>query len=861
MTVGTYDLTESGGPPGYVASAYTCVGGTPAGTDRVALAVGDTATCTITNTLASTTITLRKAWVDGVAPDSAELTIDGTNDDSATSTAPDAPTAANSATVTIYAGEPVDLAETLTVDPTRGYTPVLTCDRAGLQWQTGATTGTFTASTDLAELLPTTCTFTNTRTQNPVTLQKEWIDGYAGDTAALSVTGGLTDPAEATSTATGAPGSEVDSTNTATTDVLSGETVGVAEELDGNGAYTSAWVCRAGEETVASGTGVSGSFTMPNAAVICTITNTRTRHQVALQKEWIDGHAGDTAALSVTGGLTDPATATSTASGAAGSEVDSANAATTDVLSGETVGVSEVLASPDGAVYTSAWVCRADDETVASGTGVAGSFTMPDEPVVCTITNTHTRNSVTLRKAWVNGAQDDTADLSITGGVTAPATATSTASGASGTEVDTANAATANGLSGETVQVAEVLGSGNAGTYTSAWACLAGEQPVGSGTGVSGTFTMPDVPVVCTLTNTRTTYQVTLQKEWIDGYAGDTATLQIAGGQDGTQTATSTSTGVTGSQVDATNVATATVGSGATVTVGEVLGSDNVGEYVAGTVVCTAGGESVTVGEDSTFAMPTSDVDCSITNERSVTPPSPPTVTPGTCDPADPLVILPGSITIPANADYRYFVNGEPYTTGTYPLPPGTYTVTAQLQRGQSMAPSGFLRQLAVDLYTWTVTVADAAICPGLDKVADPPSGSEVNTGDVITYTITVLNVGTDPVVGETVVDTLPDGVELIPGLGAPGGDLRRRRRHADVDDRPAGRDVRRGSGAGADLPGPGDDRRRHLGQHRPVGGEGPGGEHGAHGPQPADPDSDADTHTTAGPAQDGCRQPGRPSR
>lgn len=59
---GTYDLLESEGPVGYTASAWSCVknGGEAVEGASIALAVGDIATCTITNTAQAGSITLTK---------------------------------------------------------------------------------------------------------------------------------------------------------------------------------------------------------------------------------------------------------------------------------------------------------------------------------------------------------------------------------------------------------------------------------------------------------------------------------------------------------------------------------------------------------------------------------------------------------------------------------------------------------------------------------------------------------------------------------------------------------------------------------------------------------------------------------
>ena len=49
VTPGVYDLSESGGPGGYAASAWACVGGTQNDNNTVTIAQGQNVTCTITN--------------------------------------------------------------------------------------------------------------------------------------------------------------------------------------------------------------------------------------------------------------------------------------------------------------------------------------------------------------------------------------------------------------------------------------------------------------------------------------------------------------------------------------------------------------------------------------------------------------------------------------------------------------------------------------------------------------------------------------------------------------------------------------------------------------------------------------------
>ena len=73
-----------------------------------------------------------------------------------------------------------------------------------------------------------TCTYTNNRTSNKLDLQKVWgANAVDGDKANLSITGGITDPANATSVAPAAPAAG----NTASTQVRSGAQVTVGEVL------------------------------------------------------------------------------------------------------------------------------------------------------------------------------------------------------------------------------------------------------------------------------------------------------------------------------------------------------------------------------------------------------------------------------------------------------------------------------------------------------------------------------------------------------------------------------------------------------------------------------------------------------
>ena len=385
--------------------------------------------------------------------------------------------------------------------------------------------------------------------------------------------------------------------------------------------------------------------------------------------------------------------------------------------------------------------------------------------VTCEITNTRNTAQLKLVKkvVGVNPADPDLWDLSAVG-----------PQGASTVENKGGSGVLTEVWSGVVYTLAESAGAAN---YSpSDWSCQSSEQPEKAGDEASdaqgdGGFVLEGdtvtltsgASIVCTITNTRDTAELKLQKAWVNARGGDTAALTIKGGlpDSGAPTQTSTATGATGKVLDTTNVANATVQVGDTVTVTEILGASNAGKY-GSTLACTAGDVTVKVDDKGEFKMPDAAVTCTFTNDRSVVVPTQPTVTAEICDPNIPGAQLPGSITIPANFDYAYFIDGVAAAAGTYPKPAGSYKVAAQLIVTKPV-PASSLQQLAAqDVYTWTVVVPGSPVCPLLVKESTPGAGQPVVTGQTVGYTITAKNGGDTAVVGETLVDTLPAGVDLI---------------------------------------------------------------------------------------------------
>ena len=147
--------------------------------------------------------------------------------------------------------------------------------------------------------------------------------------------------------------------------------------------------------------------------------------------------------------------------------------------------------------YTSSIVCKAGGgtgQTVASGSN-AGPLNVPvtnGSDIVCVITNSRIQSEVKLSKLWVNSKAGDSAELEILGGIQ-PASDTATAPDGKTISTDA--------YVGETVTVSEQLNG--SGYYDQELECTSDNEPVDVAS--DGSFTMPNKPVTCTYTNTRTT--------------------------------------------------------------------------------------------------------------------------------------------------------------------------------------------------------------------------------------------------------------------------------------------------------------------------------------------------------------------
>jgi hypothetical protein len=424
-----------------------------------------------------------------------------------------------------------------------------------------------------------------------VTLRKTWVNGIAGDRVGLAIDYDIIHAAAAISASNGLAGAWTDTGDTAVLAIPAGKSVVVGEAfIPGHhvGRYTSSLSC-SGVRTIL------GFFTMPTNDVVCTWTNARRvpTHTVTVAKTWVNGVQGDSVAVtaaSADGNITD--TTMSTSNGQAGSWTDSEHPATIEMPVGYAVNVAEVPAgSLNGSYIAPTMSC---DGVSASG----GSFTMPNNDVMCTVTNSAFQSTVTLQKEWVAGVNGDRASLTINGGTAA----TSTSDGNRGAVTDTQNVATATVSQGSLVNVAEALGDDNAGTYNASLTCTGGAAP-----DAQGSFRMPQGDVTCTYENRAHQNTLRLQKEWVNGIEGDKATYTIdnAGFVAGT---TSTSNGRPGSWTDSDHAVQIPASAGSAVNLSEALGA-NAGSYRA-SLTC----EGAEPDADGSFVMPDAPVTCTFSN-------------------------------------------------------------------------------------------------------------------------------------------------------------------------------------------------------------------------------------------------------
>ncbi|WP_460828130.1 beta strand repeat-containing protein, partial [Marilutibacter aestuarii] len=349
-----------------------------------------------------------------------------------------------------------------------------------------------------------------------VSIIKLWVDAIAGDAVDLTLSG---DPADVLDIVDGSSTAPLAATP-ATANVVAGATVDFAEAFTTGspGNYTTEYLCAEspGGATIASGTGASGSFTMPaGSEVACEFINRREPVQLSVAKQWASALPGDTADLS-TSGFTNNVSFTSTAD-STGNNVSIGTPVS--VYPGDSGSIDEILGNPDN--YTASLACSGNAQPLAGNTL---TIDPADTAIDCTWTNERKAVNLVIQKTWLNAAIGEAVQVTATGSATSPIALDSVAD--TSTETDNAQFQV---FSGETLTLAETFAvAANGANYDQALACTGNTQAL---SGNALTVDPADTTITCTFTNTRLSATLQLAKAWGPGaLTGDTAQIGATSG-------------------------------------------------------------------------------------------------------------------------------------------------------------------------------------------------------------------------------------------------------------------------------------------------------------------------------------------
>ena len=338
-------------------------------------------TCTYTNTRKSATLALQKIWANAKLNDAATITATGLTSLSAVAnTASETDAAAGQ---TVYAGDSITLGETFSTGSATNYNATLACT-GNATALTGTTLTVNPADTAI------TCSYTNSRIAQQLSLAKQWQNAVNGHTATANTTGGTNNPTFS-STSTGN-----NSTNGSAVMVYAGDVVNLPAETFGGGAsaaqYNSTLACSGGT-ALASGA-VARSITISNSttATVCTYTNARRAATLTLSKIWSSGSiAGNTAIVSSSGFGNNATSGTSTATAAG----NTTTGTSVTVYAGETGTISETFGTGSASNYTANLACSGNSTAL---TGNSLTINPADTAITCSYTNTVTGADLAIDK-------------------------------------------------------------------------------------------------------------------------------------------------------------------------------------------------------------------------------------------------------------------------------------------------------------------------------------------------------------------------------------------------------------------------------------------------------------------------------
>ncbi|MGH8976439.1 MAG: hypothetical protein ACRDV7_00080 [Acidimicrobiia bacterium] len=728
VSAGTYDLSELG-PPGYAASAWVCVGGTQADADSVVLALGESATCTITNDDIPAQLTLVKVV---------------TNDDGGTALPTAWTLTGTGATQTISGPTGDPLVTNASVDA--GTYALSESGPAGYAASAWVCSGGTQVDDEITLALgqAATCTITNDDAPAQLTLVKTVINDDGGTALPTAWTLSASGPTPIS----GATGSAV-----VTAAAVDAGTY-VLSETGPAGYSASGWSCVGGTQT-----GASVALTLGESAT-CTITNDDAPAQLTLVKVVTNDD----------GGTALPTAWTLSAAG------PTPLSGTTGISSPVDAGTYALSESGPTGYAASPWVCSGGTQTGASIALALG------ESVTCTITNDDIPAQLTLVKVVTN---DD-------GGTALPTAWTLTGTGTTQT------------ISGPTGDPLVTNASVDAGTYAlsetgpagyaaSAWVCTGG----GTQTGASIALALGD-SAECMITNDDQPAHLTLVKVVTNDHGG------TASPEDWTLAATGPRQTISGATGDPA------------VTNAEVLPDtyevteSGPAEYVASVFVCVGGTQSgpiitLALGESATCSVTNDDIEAEITLEKTS---SATMITPGSQVPyaftvtnvsqatAENVVVtdpLPEGLTFVSSPGGCTAADPQNVTCNIGSLAPGEVATRNVVTLAANPFPSASVDPAGLVPNTATVTAPETNCPPAGRAIRTTPAAfgplqateedcesthplpvlptiaitktsvsTSLSPGGLVPYVITVTNTG--PVVARNVVvtDDLPIGLSFV---------------------------------------------------------------------------------------------------
>jgi hypothetical protein len=572
VDTGTYYVSESGGLTNYDSSLACTDNGspvTPGANNSLAVAKGDVVVCTFTNTRQQGSVTLNKIWSGTAGQTTLNI---GTSAGGAqvatqlTGVAGAAPLSTGAKTVdtgTYYFTETGGLTN---------YDSSLACTDNGSPATVGSNNSLAIAKGDVV-----VCTFTNTRQQGSITLNKLWVGTPGQTTLNIGTSANGTDTA---SVQTGAAGVAPQTTGTKTVDTATY----YVSESGGPTNYDASLACTDNGSPVTPG--ANNSLVVgKNDVVVCTFTNS-IKGTITLNKIWTGTPGQTTLNIGTSAGGTQVATQLTGAAGVAPLTTGSKTVSAGNYYVSETGGLTN---------YDSSLACT--DNSIAVTPGANNSLAVADNhTVICTFTNVRQQGSITLNKLWVGTPGQTTLNIGTSANGTQTASVQTGAAGAAPQTTGTKTVDTA------TYYVSETGGLTN---YDASLACTDNGITATIGANNSVVVGKNDV-VVCTFTNT-IKGTITLNKIWT-GTPGQT-TLTIGTSLGGAQTA-STQTGAAGAAPLTTGAKTVTAG---TYYLAETGGLTNYTPSLA----CTDNGSPTTVGANSSVAVADNHtVVCTFTNVR-----------------------------------------------------------------------------------------------------------------------------------------------------------------------------------------------------------------------------------------------------